>query len=449
VKRLAYFDLVDWLHSEYRKPLIMFGARQVGKTHLARMVGELMPNFVEINLEDSLEASNVFLGNLDPERILRELSLITGSEIIPGKTLLFLDEIQENPRAITALRYFYEKMPQLHVMAAGSLLDFAIDKVGVPVGRVTFRWIYPMSFIEFLCALGHNLLAEAIISQPADQELSSPIHEKALELVGEYMAIGGMPEAVLRWRDTKNILHCQEIQSNLVTAYERDFLKYAKKNQVKYVELLFHQTPRHITKQFNYGLLETGYKKRELAPAIQLLTKARVVTLIHHTHGTGVPLGAELDQRKFKLIMLDIAITQALLGHSIKDWFLNPTTNLANKGEIAEAFVGQELLAYSPPNREAQLYYWQREQPGAKAEVDYLIALKNHVIPVEVKSGHGAQLQSLRMFLQKRPKSPFGIRFSVYNYSYIDQLQNYPLYAVACVCANKDLIRKLIKSKSE
>jgi len=445
MKRLVYYDLKEWLDSKVnRKPVLLFGARQVGKTHLARMLGKEMPSFVEINFEKKTQALRVFEGDLDPIRMIRELSLIADQEIIPGKTLLFLDEIQDQPRAITALRYFYEEMPELHIMAAGSLLDFALDSVGVPVGRVTFRWIYPLTFIEFLVATGHRLLAKAIISQPADKVLSEPIHEKALELVSQYMCIGGMPEVVAAWAKHGNIKLCQDLQINIIQSYEKDFPKYAKKHQVKYVDILFRQIPRHITKSFKFNLIESAFTKRELNPALHLLEKARILKIILRSHGTGLPLGAEVDHHHFKIIFLDVALTQVILGLSIKNWFLEPQNTLANKGEITEAFVGQELLGYQLPNQSANLYYWHRLSPSSQAEVDYLIDYQRQVIPVEVKSGHNASLQSLRIFLVERPASPFGIRFSIYNFSYFDKLQNYPLYAVANIINDKKLLHDLL-----
>lgn len=447
MKRLAYYDLLEWLDDSHRKPILLFGARQVGKTHLVRILGEKAPNFVEINLEKHPAAAKIFTGNLDPVRMIRELSLVADQPIIPGKTLLFLDEIQEEPRAVTALRYFYEEMPELHVIAAGSLLDFAIEKVGVPVGRITIRWIYPMTFIEFLCTLGHQMLADAIISQPPNEAFNDAIHEKALSLLGEYMAIGGMPEAVFHWKTQQDVIGCQQVHTNIVSTYEKDFPKYANKHQIKYVELLFNQIPVNITKSFNYGLLNNAYRKRELEPALMLLEQARIVQRVVHSHGNGIPLGAELDSRRFKLIMADIALTQSIIGLPIKDWFLDPAINLVNKGDIAEALIGQEMLGYNLPTQRSQLFYWSRQDKGGNAEVDYLIQRDAKIIPVEVKSGHGSQLQSLRLFLNKRPESPYGIRFSTYNFSYVDQLQNYPLYAVACITKDKKLLRMLIDDR--
>ncbi len=445
MKRLAYYDLRDWLtRSADRKPMLLYGARQVGKTHLVRMLAKLMPNYVEINFEKQKEAFDIFNKDLDPKRIVRDLSLMSDQPIIPGKTLLFLDEIQQQPQAIIALRYFFEEMPDLHVIAAGSLLDFAIEQVGVPVGRITFRWIYPMSFIEFLVATGHNILAKAIISQPVDTPFNDAIHDKALSLVSHYMSIGGMPEVVSSWINNSDIRLCQELQANIITAYEKDIPKYARKHQIKYVDILFKQIPRHITKRFHYGLIESAYSKRELEPALDLLEKARLITKVIRSQGNGFPLGSQSDLDKFKLIFLDVALAQAILDMPIKDWFLHSKSTLINKGELTEAFVGQELLAYQPVSQEAKLYYWHKLEGSSQAEIDYLYGIDREVIPIEVKSGHNANLQSLRLYLKERQHCPYGIRFSVLNYSYFDKLQNYPLYAVSNIINDKSLLECLI-----
>lgn len=448
IKRLAYYNLLAWHNSHDHKPLLLFGARQVGKTYLARQLGQLADNFIEVNLEKTPGAKQIFTGNLEPKQLIRQLSILLDQEIIPGKTLLFIDEIQEEPRAILALRYLYEEIPTLHVLAAGSLLDFAIDQVGIPVGRVSFCWIYPLSFMEFLFALGHKALAQAILQQPWTEALPEPIHNKALNLLGEYVAIGGMPEVVRSWQEHQKLTLCQNLQQDIITAYQKDFAKYAKKHQIKYVDLIFNQLPRSISQHFKYSLLDTHYKKRELEPALQLLNKARILHIIKHTHGTGVPLGAEADPKKIKVIMLDIALTQTILGLSPKDWLLEPSSKLSNKGAIAEALIGQELLAYQPANQPAELFYWQRNAKSSQAEIDYLYAYERCVIPLEVKSGHGANLQSIRQFLKDRPHTPYGIRFSTYNYSYVDKLQNLPLYAAACICPDKTALNLLLEDET-
>lgn len=449
MKRILFNELIDWRNSSMRKPLLLRGARQVGKTHLVRQLGKKFKHFVEINFEKNPDLINIFKPDLDPVRISKELSLAVNKKIEPGKTLLFIDEIQLFPKAITALRYYYEEMPQLHVIAAGSLVDFAIEQVGVPVGRISFLYMYPMSFIEYLYAIGFKNLAIEIIQHEPTTAFNEAIHNKALRLLGEYVAIGGMPNAVYHWMTNKDIRSCTTVLQDIKNAYEQDFAKYAKKNEIKYVDLLYKQIPHLICQQFKYSHLTTSYRKRELEPSLHLLEKAGVVHQVIHSHGNGLPLGAETDTNKFKLIPLDIGLNQAMLGLELKDWFIEPTSALVNKGSIAESYVGQELLAYSNPANKGSLYYWQREKRGSHAEVDYLITQNRTVIPVEVKSGHGAGLQSARLFLQTHTNTPYSIRFSIHNYSVFDSIHSYPLYAVAGAVENKQRLLDFLRDSND
>ena len=431
MQRTIYNYLKKWKNYQTRKPLIIRGARQVGKTHVVRELGDTFESYVEINFELMPNIIQLFEKDLSPTRIIRDLSLITKQSIIPGKTLLFFDEIQEAPNAITALRYFYEKMPNLHVIAAGSLLDFALENIGVPVGRISFLYMYPMSFVEFLYATQNNLLAEEILHHNLSNPLALPIHTKLLDLLGIYMAIGGMPEAVKCWLDTENLAMCNTIHHQIISAYEQDFQKYSKKHQLKYIDMLFNRIPLYLGQQFKYSNIAKEYRKRELEPCINLLVKAGIIHQIYHSAGNGLPLGAEINLDKFKIIFLDIALSQAILGLETKDWIIDPLHAFINKGAIAESFVAQELLAYSDPNMQQKLYYWQRETRGSNAEVDYLIQKNSNVIPIEVKSGEGRSLKSMKLFLQNRPNSPYGVRFSIHNYSEFDGIHSYPLYAIA------------------
>ncbi len=430
MKRLIDAHLLAWQDSPIRRPLLIRGARQVGKTYAARQLAKAFDDYVEINLENGHDLKNVFEKDLNPERIVRELSLIAGKPILPGRTLLFFDEIQASPRAFQALRYFYELMPELHVIAAGSLLDFTIEKIGIPVGRVMSLYMYPMSFFEFLEALDETLVAEEILKHDPHKEIGKSVHAKLLNLLGEYLAIGGMPEAVACWQETKDPLNCFEIHQLLINAYRQDFDKYAKKFQLKYVRLLFERAPLKLGKKFKYSSLGE-YRKRELEPSLDLLETAGIIHKVYQSDGNGVPLGAEADPADFKVIFLDVALSQAILNLNVAPWILNPLEEFVNKGELVESFIGQELLAYAEPSQKAQLYYWRKAKPGSQAEVDYLIQRNQHVIPVEVKSGKGRSFKSLKIFLDNRPKTPFGIKLSLEDYSVSTSLVSYPLYAVA------------------
>lgn len=434
---------MTWKNDPRRKPVVLKGARQVGKTHAVRQLGRHFDSMIEVNFELIPEAKSIFEKDLVPERIIWELGLHAKTTIVPGKTLLFLDEVQAAPQAILALRYFYEHMPELHVVAAGSLLDFAIEKVGMPVGRVGMLYVHPLSFIEFLAATDNAHFIEAILRQ---QSLSKVNHDKLLDLLGHYLAIGGLPEAVEAWVSTKDPRASYEAQKQLIETYRLDFPKYSKKHQIQYLEVLFSQIPHFIGDQFKYSSVHGEFKKRELAPCLDLLRRANVVHQITHSAGNGIPLGAEVNLERFKTIFLDVGISQALLGLDLNAWFLNPDKDLVNRGTITEAFVGQELLCYCPPKWKTDLYFWKREDAGAQAEVDYLYEYQGKVLPIEVKSGHGSTLRSLHQFLQTHPKSPKGIRFWSENYLLSDKLDSRPLYAVATLAHpdQKEALQSLV-----
>ena len=437
MKRLMDFYLHEWKSSSLRQPLLIRGARQVGKTYTVQEFGKTFSSFVEINFEVNKKARTLFDQDLDPARILQEISIITDKEIIPGKTLLFLDEIQTVPDGILALRYFYENIPDLHVIAAGSLLDFAIEKVGVPVGRVQFLHMYPMSFIEFLSALDHKIIINEILSHQTDKEISDIIHNKIFNLLGYYLAIGGMPQGVACWKNFQSLSKCSQISQNLVAAYQYDFIKYGKSHQIKYLDLLFSHIPQQFGQKFKYSQMK-DFRKRELEPCVELMITAGIVNRVMYTSAQGMPLGAQADINIFKLIFLDIGLSQFILDLKIGDWFLNPLKEFINKGTFVESFVGQELLAYENATKKAQLYYWKRDTKGSEAEVDYVIQLGKNIIPIEVKSGEGKTLKSMQIFLDSHPNSPYGIKFSTNNYSVYEKIHAYPLYAIAKIMAQAD-----------
>lgn len=430
MQREIYNHLINWKKNSARKPLIIRGARQIGKTTTVQQFGKEFSNLVELNFERQSALHSIFANDLEPKKIITDLQVLLHQKITPGETLLFLDEVQACPRALLALRYFYELMPTLHVIAAGSLLEFCIDEIGLPVGRVQFLYVYPMSFKEFLWALDEAFLVDAIMNHDMKSSFQKAIHEKALRLFGEYIAIGGMPEAVALWRDKKNYQLCQDIHHDLITAYRQDFEKYARKSQIKYVEHVFSQSLFQLTQLFQFSKIPGEYRKRELLPALTLLEKANVLTRIQQIQTVGLPLNAHADPHHFKIIMLDVALTQTLLGLTSDQWILNTENEFINKGAIAEAFVGQELLTYHNSRQLAKLYYWQRNKRGSEAEVDYLVVQNNKIFPLEVKSGKGGTLKSMHLFLKQYDQTEFGIRFSTQNFSIHDKVISFPLYAV-------------------
>lgn len=403
----------------------------MGKTYAVRWLGHQFKSFVEVNFEQLEGAASIFEKDLVPEKLILSLSLLLKTPIIPGETLLFFDEIQEAPRAILALRYFYEEMPNLHVVAAGSLLEFAIAKVGVPVGRISMLYMYPLSFVEYLVAIGHRLIAKEILAHGIGIPMEEVIHLKILDLVGEYLSIGGMPEAVARWIQTKDPASALNVLQQIAATYRQDFEKYARKAQVKYLEQLFRQIPHLVGKDFSYREIHGEYRKRELVPALELLERANIIHSIRYSSGQGIPIGAEVDFDIFKVIYLDIGLCQAILGSDISVWFLRPLEGFENRGEIAEGFIGQELICYASPDSKAELHFWKRKEKNSAAEIDYLIQRGERIIPIEVKSGHGSTLRSLHLFLETHPKSTTAIRFSSLNYSVMNKLDSRPLYAAA------------------
>lgn len=426
MKRLIDQELKNWKVSSARKSLILRGARQVGKTFAVRQLGKSYMDFHEINLEKRPELHSVFEQNLDPKRILRELSVDRGALIRPGETLLFIDEIQACPQAILALRYFYEEMHELHVVGAGSLLEFAIEQVGIPVGRVQTLTVFPMSFAEFLIARGDRLLLESICEKGI---FSKIIHDKALQILSEYFVIGGLPEVVANWVKNEEVLEVKDTLSTIINTYRQDFDKYAKKSQLKYLNLLLQHIPLQVGKKFKFQSIGE-YRKRELAPCLELMEKAHIIHMVYHSSGQGIPVGAQADLQRYKVILFDVAITQQLLGLDLKGWFLKPEAEFVNQGELVESFVGQEMMAYSSPSDRSSLYYWQREVRASEAEIDYLSVLGGEVIPIEVKAGKGSTLKSLHSFLSSHPKSPYGIKLSLLERSKFDKIVAIPLYAV-------------------
>ena len=431
MKRVIGHYLSDWRTRSGRKALLIRGARQVGKTYSVRALGESFDEFVEINLEKNPEYAQVFEPNLDPQRIVRDLRAMTGGRLRPGTSLLFLDEVQQQPLAVTALRYFYEEMPELHVVAAGSLMEFALEKVGVPVGRVASLHMYPMSFLEFLVACGSSSLAEFLLDPEGPTHVSPPIHNRLLRLAAEYLVLGGLPEVIETWNEYGDMNRCAEVLDVVTAAYRQDFTKYAKRHQIKYVDLVFNEVPLLTGRKFKYSALPGDWKARELAPALDLLCKASVVHKIAHSSGNGVPLKAESNPRRFKALFLDVGLGQRMMGAGTKPWLLNPAAAIRNGGAVVEAFVGQELLAYSQPWARHELHYWHREARSSNAEVDYLLALGTSVVPVEVKSGATGRLRSLRAFLdEKGDRTPYGIRFSTLPWSIHADIHSHAVYAV-------------------
>ena len=423
-------ELILWKAQKEKYPLIIRGARQVGKSYLVETFGKThFQNNVIVNLEFQPQLKDCFK-SLDPSEIINKLQLILGVQIKEDNTLLFLDEIQECPQAIMALRYFKEKMPKLSIIAAGSLLEFVMRSPDfkMPVGRIQFLYLEPMSFSEYLDAAGNQNLREFISDVKLTDSIDDVIHKKLLELLRIYIIVGGMPAALTEYLSSKDLMNCQRIQTALLQTYRSDFGKYAKISQHKYLQKVFDAAPRMAGQRIKYSNIDPDTRSRDLKNALNLLTLAGIVRPIYLTKASGLPLGAQINEQRFKINFLDVGLMQNSCGLqgrlSIEEDFMQ-----INAGSVAEQFVGQELTAYSDRHQQVGLYFWAREKRGSMAEVDYVINIGSDIFPVEVKSGKEGRLKSLRMFIEEK-KSRLGIRFSQDKLSYYDKILSIPLYMV-------------------
>jgi len=425
LKRDRLKDLETWRNSAHRKPLLIRGCRQVGKSWLIREFGKQFETFVEINFEKNKLIHPWFSGDLNIDTILEKLSIYAHSKIEPGKTLLFFDEIQTCEGAIQALRYFKEDRPDIHIIAAGSLLDFALNKLGIPVGRVQFMQLYPLSFGEYLTVLGLHDLREFIFKQENDPVIAQIL----MEHLKNYMWLGGMPAVIDAWISDRSPVICQTIQDEIIESYQIDFHKYAKEHEIPHVSRVFEAIPSIIGNKFIYSRVDEHARTDAIKNALKLLETAGIAIFCHHTAAQHPPLRAMQDDKKFKVFYFDIGIAQRLLGLDIKQWLLNPL-RLSNQGEIAEQFVAQEMMAYANFHKQAKLYYWHREAKSSNAEVDFITLKKGEIIPVEVKSAHKGRMKSLHLFLESHPNSKFGLKISTEPFSQHDNLVEVPLYAL-------------------
>ena len=416
--RTAEIYLEQWAKKPdtLRSPLIIRGARQVGKTYLVEKIGKnCFEQILTVNFEQLPKAVSCF-GNLDPVEIIKNLQMLLGQAITPGKTLLFLDEIQVCPESILALRYFKEKMPNLAVIAAGSLLEFTLndESFRMPVGRVEFLYLYPLSFKEFLLALGEQPLAEWIesFSLSVDNSIPEAIHDKALSLVREYSVIGGMPEVVEHYIANRlDRTEFQNQQGKLLLGYRLDFPKYTKSNhRLMHMSQVFDRLSSFITQQVTYSKIVPELSSTYIKEALHLLNLSGLCHFVYGSSGAGLPLGANINLKKLKIIYLDIGLyLRDLKLHS--EILLQKNIELINSGTLAEQFVGQALLTQAPYFEKAQLYFWARDKQGSQAEVDYICQAHDQIIPIEVKTGASKWLKSMLLF-KSTYHSPFGIRVS-------------------------------------
>jgi len=432
MERRAARDILNWKDDPRRKPLIIRGARQVGKTWLVdNVLAQAFETYAKIDLEKRRDLHTYFAESLDPHQILTHLELSAG-RIVPGKTLLFLDEIQACPNAIAALRYFYEEVPDLHVIAAGSLLELALSTISMPVGRVQYLLMQPMTFHEYLTASGKDVLAEYSLLDPAS--VSPSIQEAILGEVKHYFFVGGMPESVKAYVETGSVLESFRVQSEIMTSYRDDFSKYFPRVNPSTLDTVLLHTAMSVGDQIKYTRLSDTTSSQVNKNALELLIKARLVHKIPSCNPPGLPLGATANQKKFKAAFLDIGLMQNLCGLPVERELRQEDLLSIYQGKLAEQFVAQELIAWHAPD----LHYWARESRGSNAEVDYLVSREGQVYPVEVKSGRGGSLRSLHLMLQSYPEIPQGLVMysDVYKELPEQKIVFAPLYAVQALAGS-------------
>lgn len=429
ISRKIETTLRDWQKSTDFKPILLRGARQVGKTSVVRHFGKSFTSFVEINFEESPEFKTLFESNLSIESICEQIEILTGITLNDGKTLLFIDEIQACPDAIKALRFFYEKRPNLHVIAAGSLLEFALAELpSFGVGRIRSIFVYPLSFEEFLSALGEDKLRDYLGKANFDQAISEPIHAKLQQVHKTFLLIGGMPEAVKAYARGKSLLEIQRVLDDLVISIQADFDKYkARFPAVRLIEV-FNTVAAQTGNKFTYSYSGASLNYPQIKEALQLLQLAGLIYPVSHSASNGIPLGAEVNPKKTKMLLFDTGIYQRTLGLNLGELILEQDVTLVNKGSIAELCVGIELIKNQDPYNKQYLYYWQREAKNSQAEVDYVLQLGSKIIPIEVKSGTKGRMQSLYSFIDEK-KSAFGLRISSENFGVLKKVKILPVYA--------------------
>ncbi len=411
MQRAISTALSQWYQMQERKPLVLRGARQVGKTWIARELARQHDlQLIELNFEKKPEYSELFNSN-DPQEIIRHIAVTQTKEIHCEKALLFLDEIQVAPELLSKLRWFAESLPELAVIAASSLLEFVLadHTFSMPVGRIQYMYLEPMSFVEFLQADGMESLVNYMILFQWQSKIPEAVHQQLMQAFKYYMLVGGLPAAVSIWKDTHDLMQVNRIHHDLLATYRDDFSKYAGRLETHYLNDILTKSPLMLGRKFKYSHIDSDNKIRPIKKALQLLTKSRLCHLVYVTDGNGVPLAAEVKLKTFKVIMLDVGCACALLGLDLQNIATATDLKLVNQGGISEQVVGQLLRTINPFYIEPALYYWVRDKKGSAAEIDYLIQYRNEIVPIEVKSGSTGSLKSLHLFMASK-KANYAVR---------------------------------------
>ncbi|MBP3502813.1 MAG: ATP-binding protein [Clostridia bacterium] len=426
--RKIILELKKWKEKKDRLPLILKGARQVGKTWILQEFGkEYFEDVLYINFENAGNISNLFDGNIEPNRIIEYLSALNHKKIEPEKTLIIFDEIQELPRALTSLKYFAEQTPEYAICCAGSLLGvFLHDQVSFPVGKVDFLELKPLDFEEFLIANNENELIN-IIKKNGLEKLPDLITDKLKDYLKKYFVIGGMPRAVKAWIEEKDFELVEEIQKGILEAYERDFSKHTDNNTATKIQYVWNSIPSQLAKEnrkFIYGVVKNGARAREYENSINWLRDTGLIRIVNRVKcGDKQPLKAYEDLKAFKIYLLDVGLLRVLCELPYETIINADAIYNEFNGLLTEQFVLQELKNINKINT---IYYWSNE---FQSEVDFIFAYKNLIIPVEAKAGVNVKAQSLKVYM-KENKPKFAIRYSLLNITLDNNILNIPLYAI-------------------
>ena len=427
MKRDIFQKLEEWKRSSRRKPLVLNGARQVGKTYSLKQFGQASyKNTLYLNFEKDERISRYFEETLDPKEIIKILSIHSGIEIEPEKTLIIFDEIQECPKALNSLKYFCEDANQYHIAAAGSLLGIKTKREkGFPVGKVNFLQLYPLTFFEFLSALGHEKLRLFLEEYHTYDPIPELLHEKLLHLLRVYFFVGGMPEAVAEYQKTENYAAVREIQQEILSAYEKDFSKHASPSEMMKITTVWNQVPRQLAKEnkkFVFAAIRKSARGRDYEEAIQWLCDAGLIYKSYLIETPRFPLNAYADMNSFKLFLLDVGLLAAQGNLSPQIIIHGNELFTEFKGALTENYVAEELMS----TQNKPLYYWTSE---GTAEIDFLLEKEQEIYPLEVKAGASQKKKSLLVYQEKYTPSRL-IRSTTMNLKHDGAIYNYPLYLI-------------------
>lgn len=424
--------LRQWKESPHRKPILLRGVRQCGKTQSVRHLGELFEYYAEINLEKQLSLHDVFSGDINIKKIISRLELETLQPIRPGKTLLFIDEIQACPRAVTALRYFYEELPGLHVIAAGSLLEIVLNNrsktpIDFPVGRIRSIYMYPFSFREFLRGTGQAALSDYLdgVDPDAGENIA---HSMLMDAYKTFLIVGGMPEAAADFYEHGSFLSCQNIHRDILFNFRDDIGKYNTNVPADILRQVFDYSLHHVCTQVKASSAIQGISAYYFEESIKLLRRAGLVYPVKASSCDVIPLGSSEKETNKKLLSFDTGIYLTACDLNTAEILASDVFDRMNKGNVVEMQTGLEMIKNTDPYQEAAVYYWYRA--GANAEVDYVMQKGNFIFPLEVKASGKGSMQSIYSYLDRHPAVPYGIRVSLENFTSYEKIRVFPVYAV-------------------